>query len=526
MEEKHASFCADRYHAVMGNFLLEIDPLTTGTVLGDLPSTFYVTERKIPYAPALGHDRMIGLLTGNRTDEQRARFLAEDRANLHLIAERLKNSRFPGDVYTVPEGTIVFAGEPIALVSGPFAMTQMYEVVFEYTFDEPMTWAYLAMKMKETAGEKIFVTDFSLRRSGDLDRAVEASKYLYIGGCDDTSNLEAAFLYGISSMGTMAHYLVQAFMALVSGAVKRGYDIPTSWYDENGNLKHGERLCFEYWLDAHPLGTVCLVDTLALKLGVIHAIEAALSSTERRKALRAIRIDSGDLVKEVIFARRMLDTNGLQEVKIVLTGDLDHKKVSDTARELQKYCLENVEVKHRKEFEGNDLAALQKALIHMGILGVAGGTRFTAEIDRIAGIIFKMVDFWEEPTLKLSGTPGKATIPGNLQLWRCEDRNERYICDVIAQASEPPPQEKDVFRATPLIQPFWKRGVQPPKLKTIHELKEWVTAQKGRFIVHPEEYGKTRVLISPALSQLKERIQKQYLQTPPTRVKIVEWPEI
>jgi nicotinate phosphoribosyltransferase len=523
MAEKSTALCADRYHAVMGNFLLGVDPLGLGEVLGDLPATFYVTERKIPYAPALGYERMVDLLNRSRADEPRARFLTEDRANLKLIAERLKHSRFPGEVFAVPEGTIVFASEPIAEVCGPFAMTQMFEVVFEYTYDLPMTLAYLAMQMKEVVGDEVFVSDFSLRRSGDLDRAVEASKYLYIGGCDDTSNLEAAFLYGIVSVGTMAHYLVQAFMALVVGAAKEGHKIPESWYDEDGKLKHGQRICFEYWLDAHPHGTVCLVDTLSLKLGMIHVIEAALSSSQRRQALRAVRIDSGDLIKGCIFARRMLDANGLHDVKLLLTGDLDYRRVEAVARGLQNYKAKNARSENRQTYEENELGALRWTLQDVGIMGVAAGTRFTAEIERTAGVIFKLIDFWGQPTLKLSGTPGKETLPGKLQLWRCEDRKGYYVTDVISLASEAPPKMPGTDKAVPLIQPFWRHGMYP-ELKTPLELKGWVAEQKKRFVVPLEEYGKTKVQLSPKLSELKDALQKDYLKAPKTRVKVVKWP--
>lgn len=516
MAEQSTSLCADRYHAVMGNFLLGIDPLGVGFPIGFLPVTFYVTERKIPFAPVLGHERMVNLLNRSRADEPRARFLAEDRAVLKLIAENLKHSRFPGKVSTVPEGTIVFANEPIAVVSGPAAMTQMFEVVFEYTFDEPMTWAYLAMKMKEELGPNVFLSDFSLRRAGNLERAVEASKYFYIGGCDDTSNMEAAFRHDIPSVGTMAHYLVQIFMAFVSSVEKKECMIPRSWYGEDGNLKHGERICFEYWLDAHPNGTVCLVDTIDLKLGMIHLIEAALSSQERRDALKAARLDSGDLVKGAVFMRRMFDANGLKDKKIILTGDLNAEKAREISQSLEKYKVDNAELEVNSE----------NILESMGIMGEALGTKGVAEISRIAGIIFKATEFWTEPTLKLSGSKGKETLPGELQLWRCEDKKGRYILDVIGLAGENPTEFKieGFVKAVSLIQPFWEHG-RYPELKTPKELKIMVEEEKKKFIIPLAEYSSTRVVLSSGLLELKEKIQKNYFKTPPSNVKVVDWPE-
>lgn len=219
----------------------------------------------------------------------------------------------------------------------------------------------------------------------------------------------------------------------------------------------------------------------------------------------------------------MLDANGLSEVKIVPTGDLDYRKMEEIARGLRDYYLENVEIENRQSFEGNDPETLRKSLRHIGVMGVAAGTKFTAEIDRTAGVIFKMIDFWEQPTLKLSGTPGKETLPGKLQLWRCEDMEGRYILDAISLAKELPPGEGNIHKVTPLMQPFWRHGMYP-ELKTPHELKGWVEEQKKRFVVPLEEYGKTRVQLSSELSRLKNKLQKEYLKTPPTTVNVVEWP--
>ncbi len=542
--KESTALCADRYHAVMGNFSLSTR-LFKNETLGGIKTTFYVTQRKLPYAPVLGHERMINLLNRSRADYPRSKFLENDRANLSLIAEKLKHSRFPGEVWTVPEGTILFANEPIALVSGPFAMTQMFEVVFEYAFDEPMTLAYQAMKMKEIVGDDIFVSDFSLRRAGSLERAVEASKYLYIGGCDDTSNMEAAFLYGLPTVGTMAHYLTQSFMALTSHLTKEtnAWGIRDNFYDESGNLKHGERLCFEYWLDAHPKGTVCLIDTISLKLGLIHVIEAALNSESRKKALKAVRLDSGDLAKGIIYARKMLDENGLNDVKIIITGDLDAEKLSLIAKQLLLYREEkeliNAERASLKIFcrsynEEKLRKTLQETLKFFGVIGVAGGTKFIAEIPTVAGVIFKMIDFCNKPTLKLSGTAGKETLPGKLQLWRFGNKEGKYILDVIALQEE---NLEDIWRGVeestlnktyscaPLLQPFYKQGMSP-ELKTPQELKEFVNQEKERFEIPLHEYVKKRVQLSSALSRLKEKLRSDYTKTPNTKIKVINEEDI
>ena len=491
---KSTALCADRYHAVMGNFALGVDPLGVGECLGNALVSFYITQRKIPYGPCVGHERLVDSLARSRADANRARFLKEDRAGLKLIAEVLSSSRFQGEVYAVPEGTIVFNGEPIAMVTGPFANIQMYEVAFEHAFDFPMTVAARAMSMKQVAGGA-FVSDFTLRRSGDFERSVEASKYSFIGGLDDTSNLEAGFRYDIVTVGTMAHYLVQAFMGLADAARINNTKIPKEWYDENGEIKHGERLAFEYWLDCYPKGTVCLVDTISLESGMIHTIEAALSSPARRQALKAIRIDSGDLIFGSIYARRMLDINGLYNVGIILTGDLDDLKIREIREKLAKFNVK--------------------------ILGYGVGTKLTAEIDRIAGVIFKMISILDQPTLKCSETSGKETLPGLLQFWRCENREGRYIFDVIAKADELKPQNSEIYKATPLLQPFWVQGTHP-ELKTPHELKRIVEEEKKRFIVPLDQYRKERVSCSHKLEVLRERLKEKYHRIATSIISIVD----
>jgi len=123
----------------------------------------------------------------------------------------------------------------------------------------------------------------------------------------------------------------------------------------------------------------------------------------------------------------------------------------------------------------------------------------------------------------MSGTPGKETLPGKLQLWRFEDRKGNYLTDVISLASEAPPEMPGTDKAIPLIQPFWRHGMYP-ELKTPLELKGWVAEQRKRFVVPLDEYGKTKVKLSPALSELKDELQRDYLKAPKTRVKVVKWP--
>jgi len=147
-------FQADRYHFTMGNFSLTEHSWIEGEPMSDLPATFYVSFRKLPFAPCVGHERLVENLTHISIDSPRIRFLKNDRAGLDLIAKHLENKKISATVRTVRPGTIMFPNEPIADISGPFATTQLTEVKFEHAFDIPMTVASRALRMRMAAGDR------------------------------------------------------------------------------------------------------------------------------------------------------------------------------------------------------------------------------------------------------------------------------------------------------------------------------------------------------------------------------------
>src|SRR3989344_3645530 len=203
----------DRYHAAMANAsMTEHNRLPSGKLLADEMATFYVTQRKLKFAPCVGHDRLKALLFEDELDVPHLDFLRRDRADLSLLAARLESaSRHNFEIRAVRPGTLMFSGEPIADITGPFWFTQMQEVKFEHAFDEPMTVAHRSLRIRMAAGDR-HVSGFSLRRDGSALRSLEVNKYGYIGGLDDTSFMEAAYQLGINPVGTIAHYYIQAFL--------------------------------------------------------------------------------------------------------------------------------------------------------------------------------------------------------------------------------------------------------------------------------------------------------------------------
>lgn len=456
------SLSRDRYSPVMAGATTNekvVGP--DGALIGEGTATFEFMQRKVPYTVALGHRRLQQGLLRAQLDHPRADFLARDRAGLARLVERLKEKgSFSGRMRLVKEGTIIFRGEPFGDVEGPFWNVQLYEVNFEHAFDVGMTVAYIAMEIREAAGDETSLSVFSLRRDGDPERSVRVSETAIICGFDDTSDMEAAFLLGVDSVGTMAHYLVLAFIQYLM----------YPQLDESGKPKHFERVAFEMWLDANPNGTVLLIDTIDSRYGVIHAIQAALSSPERKHAFRAIRIDSGDLIKQSRFCRKLLDANGLNEVVIILTGDLDADKIR--------------EIREALDFP---------------IKGFGIGTKLNAEVESVAGVIFKICLMNGIPVLKLSGTAGKETLPGRHQVWRCVDKDGYYVRDIIALIDEPKPKGEDFVDAIPLLQPFTVLD----QTKSPQELRVIVAEQKKKFKVSLKEYP---VVLSERLEALKKTV--------------------
>src|SRR3989440_10904924 len=303
----------DRYHAAMGDASYKDATRLRDRPLSDADSTFYVTQRKLPFAPCLGHERLVRLLVDSQIDRPRLRFLEQDRGGLQRFAKAIEDILFVGAIRAVRTGTITFAGQPFADITGAFGLAQAQEIKFEHAFDLPMTTASIAMQIRMAAGDR-WLSDFSLRRNGDIERAVDVATYAFIGGLNDTSDLDAAHRLEIPAVGTEAHYWQQSYVEFMD---EPEIDART------GRPKHFEQVAFERWLDANPQGTTLLLDTIDVHMGAIHAAMAATSTDARRRAFKGFRVDSGDLAKLGKWCLEFFEANGLHGTLPVLTGDLD-----------------------------------------------------------------------------------------------------------------------------------------------------------------------------------------------------------
>jgi nicotinate phosphoribosyltransferase len=464
----------DRYHAAMGDASYKEATRLHHKLLSAAEARFYVTQRKLPFAPVLGHERLVRLLVDSQLDRPRLRFLEQDRGGLKLFANAIEDLHFVGAIRAVRPGTIVFAHEPFADITGAFGLTQAQEIKFEHAFDLPMTTASTAMQFRMAAGDR-WLSDFSLRRNGDIERAVDIAVYAFIGGFNDTSNMEAAHRLDIPAVGTEAHYWQQAYIEFMT---------EPEIEPRTGKPKHFEQVAFERWLDANPLGTTLLLDTIDVYMGAAHAAMAATSSESRRRAFKGFRVDSGDLAELGRWCLRFFEANGLPGLRANLTGDLDVQKIRRIVAEFPEAA------------------------------GFGIGTKLSSEVPAVAGVIFKESMIDGRPTLKASNSPDKTTLPGKLQLFRGIDKDGFYIGDVTGLDEEniSIPGAVVVER---LLAPFWENG-QHNAIPSIEKQKAFVEEQRKRF-VDIETYPH---VLSEKLEKLRDDLTEQM------RADVSGWEEV
>lgn len=469
----------DRYHATMGDASYKEVTRLHDKLLSDAEATFYATQRKLEYAPCLGHERLIRSFLDLRIDRPRLRTLEQDRGGMRLFAKAVEDITFAGTVRAVRPGTITFAGQPFADITGAFGLAQAQEIKFEHAFDLPMTTASIAMQIRMAAGGR-WLSDFSLRRNGDVERAVDVATYAFIGGFNDTSNMEAAHRLEIPAVGTEAHYWQQSYVEFM--------DEPEI-EPRTGRPKHFEQVAFERWLDANPQGTTLLLDTIDVHMGAVHATLAATSTEARRRAFKGFRVDSGDLAKLGRWCLEFFEANGLHGLMPVLTGDLDVEGVKRIVEEFPQ------------------------------VAGFGVGTKLSGEVRRIAGVIFKECVIDGRPTLKASNTPEKSTLPGRLQVFRGVDANGLYVADVTGLDDEQV-EIPGAVRVERLLAPFWEGG-RHESIPSILKQKAFVEEQLRRFL----DINNYPRALSDRLRRLRDELTARMREDESGWQQILELPE-
>jgi len=377
MLEGHTGLYTDMYELTMAQAYFR-----EGTA--DTPAVFDYFFRKLPFGGGFvvfaGLADLLELIEGFR-------FSAADLDYLKTLGfasdflEDLGRFRFRGAIYSAREGEIVFPLEPIVRVEGGLLETQLVETALLNFLNFESLIATKAARLRLAAGPRL-LSEFGLRRSHGLG-GIQASRAAVIGGCDTTSDVYAAWRYGLRPAGTMAHSYIESHA--------------------------GELEAFRKFSEARPEGCIFLVDTYdTLRSGLPNAIRTAKEMEARGEKPFAVRLDSGDLAYLAKQARRMLDEAGLGDVKIMASNLLDERVI--------------------------------RSLLAQGapidLFGV--GTRLaTGAPDGALDGVYKLAQAGGEPRLKLSENLAKTTLPGRKAIVRCSGADGRFEADAIVLEDEP-----------------------------------------------------------------------------------------
>ncbi|MEM3941634.1 MAG: nicotinate phosphoribosyltransferase, partial [Candidatus Bathyarchaeia archaeon] len=236
------------------------------------PASFDLFIRKLPpnrsYLLFAGLEQALLFIEKMHFREEHIEFLKKYGFKDDFL-DYLRNFRFTGDVWAIPEGTVVFPNEPLIRVTAPIIEAQLLETFLLNTINFQTTIASKAARVV-TAAKGRPVIEFGLRREHGVDAGIKAARASYIAGCIGTSNVLAGMLYGIPIFGTMAHSFIMFFS--------------------------DELEAFRAFSHTFPDRSTLLIDTFDVIKGAKNAILVAKELEARGFKLRGVRIDSGDLV--------------------------------------------------------------------------------------------------------------------------------------------------------------------------------------------------------------------------------------
>lgn len=399
----------------------------------------------------------------------------------------LETLKFEGDIYSVPDGTVVFPNETVLTVKAPIIMAQLLETALLANFNHASLVTTAAKRITNEAGD-LPVMEFGARRARGIDSAVEASKYAYIGGCCGTSNTLAGMKYNIPVLGTMAHSLITE--------------------------SNDEYQAFLNYAKSNKDNCVFLVDTYdTLKSGIPNAIKVANDYLKPNGLkFKGIRIDSGDLAYLSKKTRKLLDEAGYTETGICLSNGLNEYTIRDLK--------------------------LQGAFINS--LGV--GDNIAASKERVGGV-YKLVatieDNREIPKIKVSNDSIKTINPGHKKVYRFYDKKEGYaLGDLLALSDEVIPNDKYTlihpletwkqkeltnYQVRDLLVPIFKDGQLVYQTPNIEETKAYCNDEFNTLyeeikrIDNPHEYY---VDLSDKLRKLKEELINTHRKQIDEKVKV------
>ena len=365
-ERRNLSMLFDFYEMTMSGGYFRLG-------MQDRVTYFDVFFRRVPdrggFAIAAGLEQLVDYIRDLHFDEEDIAYLRSKNLFGEDFLDYLRQFRFTGDIWAVPEGTPVFPGEPLVTVRAPASQAQLIETYALLAINHQSLIATKANRVVRAAQGRT-VLEFGSRRAQGADGAIVGARAAYIGGVHGTACAVSDQLYGVPAAGTMAHSWVQMF---------------DTQYE-----------AFKTYCEIYPTNAVLLVDTYnTLKSGVPDAIRAFNEVLKPRGITKCgIRLDSGDIAYLTKEARKMLDEAGWQSCTISASNALDENLITDLL--------------------------LQGARIDC--FGV-GERLITARSEPVFGCVYKLAAVEDEdgtirPKIKISENVAKITTPHFKKLYR------------------------------------------------------------------------------------------------------------
>ena len=410
---------------------------------------FDIFFRSVPdgggFAIAAGLEQAIRYIQQLHFDEDDIAYLRGRKMFSEGFLESLRNYRFTGDIWAVPEGTPIFPNEPIMTVRAPAIEAQIIETFLLLTLNHQSLIATKANRVTRAAQGRT-VLEFGSRRAQGSDAAVLGARAAYIGGCKGTACTLTDELYGVPAGGTMAHSWVQMF--------------------------DSEYEAFKAYCEIYPDNPTLLVDTYnVLKSGVPNAIRVFNEVLKPRGLTKCgVRLDSGDMTYLTKKTRKMLDEAGWESCKINCSNALDEYLIQDLLNQGAQI----------------DLFGVGERLI-------------TARSEPVFGCVYKLAAVEDEagniiPKIKVSENVGKITNPHFKKVYRFYGNDTgKAIADYICLHDEVVDDSRDLeifdpqatwkrkniynFTAKELLVPIFQNGELVYDMPSLPDIQKYCAAQ-------------------------------------------------
>ncbi len=428
----------------------------------DARATFELFVRQLPhrrnYLVAAGLEQALDFLENVRFSNEDVSYLRALPSFGYVRSEffdYLSQFRFTGDVWALPEGTIFFPGEPLLRLTAPIADAQLVETgLLSILHFQTLIASKAARVITAAAGRP--VVEFGSRRAHGMEAGILAARAAFIGGCQGTSNTYSGRRFGIPVYGTQAH----------------------SWIMAHAD----EAEAFRDFLDVFPEHSTLLVDTYD-----VHAAIEKIIALGRKPG--GVRLDSGDILADSLWARQWLDRAGWTDVQIFASGDLDEDRIED----------------------------LLRSGARIDAFGVGTALSTSADSPSV-GVIYKLVEVEMHGNVRNAAkfSPQKTSCPGRKQVFRFTGDEGKFSSDVIGL------DEESFTAAEPLLVPVMRQGrrleaAATSAAITAQTARQRFLAGRARFpdqilALHPAEQP-FPVRYSTRLEELCDQVRQAVVKT-------------